>query len=83
MRVVNIYPRKLANLSDMEFEPSHPKCQTRVQRYFTKPRSLAEFKLLGPLFDSNGLGDIILADDPKIAEGYKNIAIILLALFIP
>ncbi len=31
MRVVNIYPQKLANSSDIEFKPSHPKYQTHVQ----------------------------------------------------
>ncbi len=83
MCVVSINPRKLVNSSNIEFEPIHPKYQTHVQRHFTKPGSSAEVKLLGPLFDSDGLDDIILADDPGTAEGYNDIAVILLALFVP
>ncbi len=83
MRIVSIYPQKLANSSDIEFEPSHPKYQTHIQRHFTKLGSPAEVKLLGPLFDSDDLDDIILADDPGTAEGHNDIAVILLVLFIP
>ncbi len=83
MRVIGIYPRKLAISSDIEFDSSHLKHQSQVQRHFTKPGSQAEVKLLGPLFDNDGLDDIISADDPKTAEGYNNIAVILLVLFVP
>ncbi len=83
MRVISIYPQKLAISSNIEFDSSHLKNQSQVQWHFTKSGSQAEFKLLGPLFDNDGLGDIISADDPKIAEGYNNIAVILLALFVP
>ncbi len=83
MRVVNIYSRKLANSSNIEFEPSHPKYQTHLQRHFTKTMNPAEVKLLGPLFDSDSLDNIISADDSRTVEGHKDIAVILLALFVP
>ena len=54
-----------------------------MQQHFTNPGSPAEFKLLGPLFDSDALGDIISADDPGTVEGHNDIAVILLALFVP
>ena len=69
MRVISIYLQKLTNSNDIEFKSSHLKHQTHVQRHFTKPGSQAEVKLLGPLFDSDGLGNIISADDPETAEG--------------
>ena len=40
-------------------------------------------KLLGLLFDNNSFDNIISANDPKTVEGYNNMAIILLALFVP
>ncbi len=83
MRIIGIYPQKLAISSDIEFDPSHPKHQSQVQRHFTKPGSQAEVKLSGPLFDNDGHGDIISANDPETTEGYNNIAMILLALFMP
>ncbi|MCJ1349552.1 hypothetical protein MMC31_007793 [Peltigera leucophlebia] len=83
MRVISIYPRKLANSSDIEFESSHPRHQTHVQRYSTKTGSQADVKLIGPLFDNDGLSNIISADDPRTAEGHNDIVVILLALFVP
>ncbi|MCJ1342680.1 hypothetical protein MMC31_000867 [Peltigera leucophlebia] len=83
MRVISIYPRKLANSSDIEFESSHPRHQTHVQRHSTKPGSQADVKLIGPLFDSDGLSNIISADDPGTVEGHNDIVVILLALFVP
>ncbi len=82
MRVIGIYPQKLAISSNIEFNSSHPKYQSLIQRYFTKLGSQAGVKLLGPLFDNKGLGIIISADDSETAEGYNNIAVILLALFV-
>lgn len=35
------------------------------------------------MFDSDSLDNMIFADDSKTAEGYNNIAVILLALFMP
>ncbi len=83
MRIVSIYPRKLVNSSKIEFEPSHLKYQTLVQRHVTKPGSPAEVKLLGLLFDSDSLDNIISIDDPGTVESHNNIAVILLALFVP
>ncbi len=83
MHIVSIYPLKLANLSDIKFEPNHPKYQTHVERHFTKPESPAKIKLLGPLFDSDNFDDIISVDDPRTVEGHNNIVIILLTLFVP
>lgn len=82
MRIVNIYLWKLANSSDIEFEFSHPEYQTHVQQHFIKPGSLAEIKLLRPLFNSDGYRDKISADDPRTAKDCNNIAVILLALFV-
>ncbi len=48
-----------------------------------KPASKIEVKLLGSLFDNNDIGNIIARDDLEIAKSYNNIAVILLALFIP
>ncbi len=83
MRVINIYPRKLAISSDIEFVSSHPNSLTHVQRHFTKPRSQAEVKILGPLFDNDGIGEIIPVDRPETPEGLNDIAVILLTLFVP
>ena len=83
MYVISIYLWKLANSNNIEFKPSHLRQQTYVQQHFTKPGSQAKIKLLGPLFDSDGLGNIIFADDPRTTEDYNDITIILLALFVP
>ncbi len=83
MHIISIYLQKFAISSDIEFESSHPKYQTHVQRYFAKPRSQAEVKLLGPLFDNDGLGNIVSVDNLETAVGYTNIPMILLALFVP
>ncbi len=83
MRVIGIYPQKLTISSNIKFDSSHPKYQSQVQQYFSKPRSQADVKLLGPLFDNDGLGNIIFADNPKIIKGYNNIVVILLVLFVP
>ena len=83
MYVISIYSQKFAKSSDIEFNPSHPKYQTHMQQYFTKPGSLAKIKLLGSLFDSGSISNIISTDDPKIAKGHNDIAVILLALFMP
>lgn len=69
--------------SNIEFESSHLKYQTYIQRHFTKPRSLAEVKLLGPLFDNDGRGNIISANDVETAESYNNIVVILPTFFFP
>ncbi len=54
-----------------------------MQWHFIKLGSPAIVKLLEPLFDSDGFGDIILADNLGTAEGYNNITEILLAFFVP
>ncbi len=59
IHIISIYPRKLAISSDIEFASSHPNNLTHVQRHFTKPGSQAEVKLLWPLFDNDGVGEII------------------------
>lgn len=53
-----------------------------MQQNFTQPGSQAEFKLLGPLFNIDSLGNINLADNPRTAEGNNNIVVILLVLFV-
>ena len=68
MHIISIYSQKLANSSNIEFESSYPRYQTHVQQHFTKLESQAEFKLLKPLFDSNSFGNIISADNLRIAE---------------
>ncbi len=83
MCVIDIYPQKLAILSNIEFDSNHPKYQSQVQRYFIKLGSQAEVKLLGPLFDNDDLGDIISTDDFETAKGYNDIVMILLALLVP
>lgn len=83
MRVIGIYPRKLAIQGDIEFAPSHRHNLTHVQRHFTKPGSQAEVKLLGQLFNSDGLGETMSIEGPETAEGLNDIAVILLALFVP
>ncbi len=83
MRVISIYPCKLAILGNIEFVSSHPNSLTHVQQHFTKPGSQAEVKLLGPLFDNDGVSEIIPVDGPETPEGFNNIAVILLALFVP
>ncbi len=81
--VISIYPRKLAISGDIEFASSHLNSLTHVQRHFTKSGSQAEVKLLGPLFDNDGVGKIIPVDGPETPEGLNNIAVILLVLFVP
>lgn len=83
LRVISIYPCKLAIPRDIEFASSHLNNFTHVQRHFTKPGSQAEVKLLGPLFDYDDVGEIITADRLETPEGLNNIAVIFLALFVP
>lgn len=83
MRVINISSQKLANSNDIEFESSHPRHQPHVQQHFMKSGSQAKVKLLRLLFGSDGLGNIISADDFGIAESHNDIVVILVALFVP
>ncbi len=83
MRIISIYPRKLAILGNIEFASSHPNSLTHVQRHFTKPGSQAEVKLLGLLFDNEGVNKIIPVDGPETPKGLNDIAVIFLALFVP
>lgn len=82
MYVISIYPRNFTKLCNIKFELSYPKYQTHVQQYFTKAENQAEVKLLGPLFDSDGFGNIISVNDSGITESYNNIAVILLVLIV-
>lgn len=54
-----------------------------MQRHFTKPESKVKFKLLGQIFDCDVLGKTILINLPYIAEGFNDIVIIFLVLFVP
>lgn len=83
MRIISIYPLKLANSSNIEFQSSHPRYQTYLQKHFIKPESQAKVKLLRPLFHKDGFDNIISADDLGTMKGHNNIAIILLAQFMP
>ncbi len=83
MRIISIYPHKLAISGGIDFASSHPNSLTYVQQHFTKPGSQAEVKLLRPLFDNDGGGKIIPVDGSETLEGLNNIAIILLTLFVP
>lgn len=74
--VISIYSRKLTNSNDIEFKSNHPRHQTHVQQNFTKPGCQAEVTLLKPLFDSDGLGNIISTDDFRSVKGYNNINVI-------
>lgn len=75
MHVISIYLQKFTNFNNIEFESNYPKYQTYIQQHFTKPKSPVEFKLLKLLFDSNGLGNIILTDDLRTAKSYNNITL--------
>ena len=83
MRIINISPQKLANSNDIDFESSHLRHQPHLQQHFMKSGSQAKVKLLGPWFGSDGLGNIISADDFGIAESHNDIVVILIALFVP
>lgn len=82
VHVVSIFPWQFANSSDIEFESSYLIYQTHMQQHWIKPGSQAEVKLLGLLFDNDGLGNIIFADNLRTVKGHNNITIVLLALFV-
>lgn len=83
MRIISIYPCKLIISGNIEFASSHLNNLTHVQQHFTKPRNQAEVKLLGPLFNNDGISKIIPADELETSESFNNMAVIFLILFVP
>lgn len=82
LRVVDVFPRKLAQKGDIDFSHSHRNQHNLVQRHGTRD-SPSVIKLLGQLCDTEDIDDTILIDHANEDGKLNNIAVILLALFVP